>query len=78
MGNTDEYTASKINEPARKRALELIQYLQALASLRTKIIRDVKDYEKILWLHKIPQEKECSTQAWGPNGIEPDIWIEVK
>ena len=64
---------------ARERALRLIEYLQALASLRTKIVRDVKDYEKILWLHEIPEEKECFTQAWGPNDdIEIDIWIEVK
>ncbi len=67
MGKTDKYTASNINDPARNRALRLIQYLQALADLRTKIIRDVKDYEHILWLHEIPREKECFTQAWGPN-----------
>ena len=72
-------TSSNFDDPARDRALRLIQYLQALASLRTKIIRDVSDYEKILWLHEIPREKECVTQAWGPNDdIEPDIWIEVK
>lgn len=67
------------SHPARDRALRLIKYLQELASLRTKITRDVKDYESILWLHEIPREKECFTQAWGPNDdIEPDIWIEVK
>ncbi len=66
-------------DPARERALRLIKYLQALASLRTKIVRDIKDYENILWLHEIPDENECFTQAWGRNDdIEPDIWIEVK
>lgn len=65
--------------PAQDRALRLIKYLQALASLRTRIVRDVKDYESILWLHEIPREKECFTQAWGPNeDIEADIWIEVE
>ena len=79
MGNADTYIPSNFDDPARDRALRLIQYLQALASLRTKIIRDVGDYENILWLHEIPREKGCFTQAWGPNDdIEPDIWIEVK
>ena len=73
------HASSNFDDPVRDRTLRLIQYLQALASLRTKIIRDVRDYEKILWLHEIPREKECFTQAWGPNDdIEPDIWIEVK
>ena len=66
-------------DPDHERALRLIQYLQALASLRTKIVRDIKDYENILWLHEIPDEDECFTQAWGRNDdIEPDIWIEIK
>ena len=72
-------TSSNFDDPARERALRLIKYLQALASLRTKIVRDVKDYERILWFHEIPEEKGCFTQAWGPNDdIELDIWIEVK
>ena len=79
MEDAESHPASNFDDPARERALRLIRYLQALASLRTKIVRDVEDYKNILWLHKIPPEKGCFTQAWGPNeDIESDIWIEVK
>ncbi len=83
MKDAENYTSSNFDDPARERALRLIKYLQALASLRTKIVRNIKDYENILWLHEIPDEKEyekeCFTQAWGrDDDIEPDIWIEIK
>lgn len=68
-----------VDNPSRNRALRLIKYLQELASLRTKIIRDVKTYENVLWLHEIPNEKGCFTQAWGINeDIGTDIWVEVQ
>lgn len=67
------------DDPSRDRALRLIKYLQALASLRTKIVRDIQSYENILWLHEIPHEKGCVTQAWGNSEeIGPDIWVEVQ
>lgn len=61
------------------KAIRLIEYLTRLASLRTKIIRDVSDYSQTLWLHEIPKEKGCFTQAWGPDEeYDQDIWIEVQ
>jgi len=67
------------DSPTRDRALRLIKYLQALASLRTKIVRDIETYENILWLHEIPHEKGCVTQAWGNSEeIGPDIWLEIQ
>jgi very-short-patch-repair endonuclease len=68
-----------LDEP-RDKALRLIDYLVAIARLRSKIIRDVKDYERVLWMHEIPREpKYCFTQAWGANQeYDQDIWIEIK
>lgn len=61
------------------KAIRLIEYLTRVASLRTKIIRDVSDYSQTLWLHKIPKEKGCFTQAWGPDEeYDQDIWIEIQ
>ncbi len=70
---------SNHNDPARERALQLLKYLWRLASLRTTIIRDIQRYKKILWMHEIPQDKNCFTQARGRREeISEDIWIEVK
>ena len=61
------------------KAIRLLEYLIRIASLRTKIIRDVSDYSQTLWLHEIPKEKGCFTQAWGPDEeYDQDIWIEIQ
>ena len=69
----------KNNMPEKQKAIRLVEYLLRIASLRTKLVRDVKDYEKILWLSDIPEQKGCYTQAWGRDGAyDSDIWIEVQ
>lgn len=62
------------------KAIRLIDYLTELTRLRTKIIRDINEYQNVLWLHEIPRnQKYCFTQAWGPNEeYDQDIWIEIK
>ena len=65
----------------RKRVLDLVEYLIRLARLRTKIIRDVQDYQDVLWLDDIPRgQKECFTRAWGPDERveDADIWTEIR
>ncbi|MDI6813669.1 MAG: AAA domain-containing protein [Desulfitobacteriaceae bacterium] len=62
-----------------EKAIRLMDYLLHLASLRTKLIRDVAEYEKVLWVSDIPYERGCFTQAWGRDEEhELDEWIEVQ
>jgi len=62
-----------------EKAVRLIEYLIRLASLRSKIIRDLDEYAQVLWLNEIPREKGCFTQAWGPSEeYEQDIWVEIQ
>ncbi|HPS01828.1 MAG TPA: AAA family ATPase, partial [Candidatus Sumerlaeota bacterium] len=57
----------------------MVDYLLQLASLRTKLIRDISEYDKTLWLSDIPHERGCFTQAWGRDEEhEPDEWLEVQ
>jgi len=61
------------------RAIRLVDYLTRLAYLRATTIRDVEEYSQILWIHEIPQEKNCFTQAWGPKEeYDDDIWLEIQ
>ena len=61
------------------KAIRLLDYLLRLASLRTKLIRDVAEYEKVLWVSNVPHERGCFTQAWGRDEEhEPDEWLEVQ
>jgi len=67
------------SDQSREKATRLIDYLKKLASLQTKIIRDIDEYSQILWIKDIPHQKGCFTQAWGSNSeYDEDIWLEVQ
>lgn len=71
----------EVNEDLCKdRGIRLIDFLTRLNQLRTKVVRDLNDYQNVLWLHEIPSEQRyCFTRAWGDNeNFDPDIWIEIK
>lgn len=62
-----------------EKTVRLVEYLQRVATLRSKLIRDITEYEKILWISSIPHERGCFTRAWGrDDDHEPDEWIEVQ
>ena len=70
---------SKGNHRQSEKAVRLVDYLLHLTSLRTKLIRDIDDYERVLWLSDIPHKQGCFTQAWGRDDEhEPDEWLEVQ
>jgi hypothetical protein len=63
----------------KSKAIRLVDYLIRLASLRTKIVRDVSEYQNVLWIKDIPRQRGCFTQAWGrAEDIDLDVWIEVQ
>ncbi|NLO32613.1 MAG: AAA family ATPase [Candidatus Hydrogenedentes bacterium] len=62
-----------------EKAIRLVNYLLKLATLRTKLIRNITDYQKVLWISKVPRERGCFTQAWGSDEEhEADEWLEVQ
>lgn len=67
------------HDPETHKVVRLVDYLLRLATLRTKLIRDIADYEKVLWVSSVPHERGCFTQAWGRDEEhEPDEWLEVQ
>ena len=67
------------SQDLNEKAVRLVDYLLRLANLRAKLIRDIAEYEKVLWLSDIPHERGCFTQAWGRDEEhEPDEWLEVQ
>ncbi|HSW38345.1 MAG TPA: hypothetical protein VLL97_02495 [Acidobacteriota bacterium] len=48
-----------------QKAVRFVEYLTRLALIRTKLIRDIAEYEKVLWVSRVPLERGCFTQAWG-------------
>lgn len=71
--------ANMTGSPERSKIIRLVDYLTRLASLRTKTIRDIADYERTLWISAIPHEKGCFTQAWGRDEeLDSDVWAEIQ
>ena len=58
----------------------LIDYLQQLARINSKIIRTLDEYPVVLWLSDIPKElKYCYVKGWEiEDGHVDDTWIEVR
>lgn len=66
-------------EAKNEKAVRLVEYLQRLASLGTRLLRDVNDYDKVFWISDIPRQKGCFTQAWGRDErYDSDVWIEIR
>ena len=61
----------------KDKVLRLVEYLNRLAELRTKQVRDLEKYQEVLWLSDCPHEQECFTQAWGRDE-ERDEWLDVQ
>ncbi len=73
---TEINTADKAD---RNKLIRLIEFLTKLASLRSKVVRDCNDYQKVLWISDIPHVQGCFTQAWGRDeDFDSDIWIEIQ
>jgi hypothetical protein len=69
----------QMDGPAVQKAIRLVNYLTGLARLRTKLIRDLAEYQKVVWLSSVPHERGCFTRAWQRDEEhEPDEWLEVQ
>ncbi len=62
----------------KEKIIRLIEFLTSVASLRTKVIRDVKDYQRVIWFKDISQQKGCFCRLWENEEDDPDIWLEIK
>lgn len=71
--------ASEAQADETQKAIRLIEYLEQLALLRSRLVRDIAEYEKVLWISDIPHESGCFTQAWGRDEEhDSDEWLEVQ
>ncbi len=79
METRDVLNNQQTHSAEQQKVARLVDYLLRLATLRTKLIRDVADYQRVLWVSTVPYERGCFTQAWGRDEEhEPDEWLEVQ
>jgi len=71
---------SSHRDELKDRAQRLFTFLKEVVALRTKIVRSLDTYEKVLWLVDIPHEPECQFIGWAPptSGEQDHTWVEVR
>lgn len=67
-----------MDTPQESKALRLARYLKEFVGLRSTTVRDVDNYEAVLWLGDMPQESECQSPAWNDSFEPGDPWLEVR
>jgi very-short-patch-repair endonuclease len=61
------------------RAVRLFKFLRELAQLKTRIVRDLSEYEQVVWFCEIPEHKACFS-ILGPESetSQDTVWLEVR
>ena len=59
-------------------ALRLARFLKEFVRLRSTIVRDLSNYETVLWLSDFPQHADCWCGAWAADAEDADSWLEVR
>ena len=74
-----------MNDTIKEKLKNLFRFLKEFHSLKAKKKYDMESYEKVLWLHDIPKEKECfsiiqkmTTDTFNKDSCNFDKWIEIK
>jgi len=61
------------------KAIRLVEYMARLATLRTKVVRNISEYQSVLWINDIPKQPGCFARVWGcDEEMDPDVWVEVQ
>lgn len=75
MAQHGERTTEELN---RDRAIRVFRFLTELAELRTNKVRDIDQYDRVIWLQDIPKEDGCYCIAWPEaDGSSGEVWLEV-
>ncbi len=58
--------------------LRLARYLREFVLHRTTAVRDIDNYDTVLWFADIPQEANCRSGVWADDREPDDAWLEVE
>lgn len=68
-----------VEDLLRNRAVRLFTYLKELTELRTKVVRNLDQYDELIWFSDIPKERGCFCAAWERlSDYEPELWMRIE
>ncbi|MCX5998949.1 MAG: AAA domain-containing protein [Chloroflexi bacterium] len=63
----------------RQRAVRIFTYLKEQALLRSKVVRDLNEYDETIWFHQVPEYKGCFSVLSAESPERPDgVWLEIR
>src|SRR5260221_1493922 len=74
----DKPTHETAGTPKESKALRLARYLKEFVGLRSTTVRDVDQYETVLWFADMPQDSDCQSSAWNDTFESGAAWLEVR
>ena len=79
MSSTIGHPESSHQEVLRDRAVRLFKFLRELALLKSKTVRDLSEYEKVVWFNDVPQCKNClSVLSPESDKLQDSTWLEIR
>jgi len=68
-----------VDDSTREKARALFTFLKEFTELRTRTIRSLEQYERVIWFYDLPRQDGCDCIAWhlGQEISDPEIWLEV-
>ncbi len=77
--NYEKTSFKAADKENNEKAVRLVEYLYRMSLLHAKLVRNIAEYEKVLWISSVPHEQGCFTQAWGRDEEhESDEWLEIQ
>lgn len=67
-------------DSVRQNAKALFLFLKEFTQLRMRAVRDVDQYDHVLWIKDIPKQEGCLCAAWNFGRDDPeqtDTWLEI-
>lgn len=79
MSGTMSHPESNNGDVLRDKAVRIFKFLRDLALLKTKMVRDLAEYENVVWFHDVPEYKGCLS-VLGPESdkLQYSTWLEIQ
>ena len=79
MISTVDPTGSASGNVLQDRAIRICKFLRELARLRTRTVKDLYQYERVVWFGDIPKYKGCfSVLSPESDRLQDTTWLEIR
>jgi len=77
-GTVDKNSSPLGDELIRDKAIRLFTFLRELSKLKTKVTRDLDNYESVVWFNDVPEYKGCFSILAQELDHTQSSWLEIR